>query len=162
MAYDLIDRRARPARPVDDEADGRAELARTGLWRALGFEAAGGSPDLADHAAARLLVAAAAERIAGATEWPRSRRTASGVESPTRSTRYGAPRKPARNLSAYLLAEVLGLSLAEVAAELGCSKSSARRARLAGAGLARAFARTKLDPRRPSQGRPSGKNERPW
>jgi hypothetical protein len=174
MPYDLIDRRARGERRAEfseDLDEGRATC-RASLWSSLGFDR-GGSPELSDHAAALALVEAAVGTLAARVARPTSRRvvrwaTADGpacrvIESPTRSTRYGAQRDPARNLRAYLLVEVLGLSLAEVGRRIGGTKSAAQRAKKAGALLVEAFARTRSDPRRPSvAGRPFGRNERPW
>jgi hypothetical protein len=156
-----------------DENRESRDGAGVGLWRVLGFEHSG-SPELSDHAALRILVHAAAERIARsipAAESTRHRRwtTADGIARSVRtreshSTRDGHRPNAERDLRIYLAREVLGASLGVLAKEFDLAKSTVRLAHKSGAELARGFARTKLDPRRPTRpaDRPFGRNERPW
>jgi hypothetical protein len=173
MGHDFVDRRepstaARSGELVDgqERADARARL-----WHLLGLPPVSGSPLLADHEAALLLVETSVARVLAALVPVYSRRSKrwkadpqAVMLTPTRSSRYGFQLHSGRNLRAYLYAEILDLSLAEIGRSLGMARMTVRHAKRRGASLIHAFGRDKLDPRRPpvpGSGR-SAKNERPW
>jgi hypothetical protein len=177
MSRDLVDRRRHASHSRsessfgdDDEPDSTDQL-RLALRLALDLPRPSGSPELTDHEAAIALIDAAVARLSR-QDLPTSRKASDRrrkrlrppTEAPTASTRFGAQLYPERNLRGYFYREVLAMPLSEVARRLGLnSPQSAAKATRSGAKLARAFARTKTDPRRETRiDRPHGKNERPW